>query len=99
MFHKIITWAKTSTEVYKYDFGQRFPTCQRVLDDLKSRINMSNMEPKQILYNLDDNSTLQVTTFGFHNMVYSLLTDSKLMMEDNLLFDGSSFSTKNIGKN
>jgi hypothetical protein len=86
MYPKIMQWAQRS-QAAGYSFLVQFRSPPILLDHLSTLLDMSGFTaiPKPVIF-LPDNKASTAWTFDAKEMIYSLLTDSTLMVEENMDF-------------
>jgi hypothetical protein len=75
------TFAKKDTEIFR----SMPPKREQTIDMLKTRYGLQNCEPSTIRIKLPSERFVEVVTFDVYQAIFSLLSDSSLMKEENLL--------------
>ena len=81
-YDSIMQWAADTTSL-GHVFSQQFMLRETVLVELIRHHNMTNVAPQLISVDLEDGRSVDVVTFDFTQMVYSLFSDRELMQPDN----------------
>ena len=89
MFDKIMSWA-ADANTSSYIFSSVFRRRDRLIRDLYDRLDMHGLKPKKNKFTLHDGSEDTVVTFDFKQSLLSLLCDSSLMSDENMLFSGDT---------
>ena len=89
MFDKIMNWARKATWVHKFEFlATEISTREKFIESLKKQFDYSSLEPTTFELTLPGSkSKVNMVLHDFKQCFYSLLSDSQLMDENNLLID------------
>ena len=88
LFKEIMDWARHSSIVNKFDFELQPNSREKLLKDMIYHNKLQSLLPKIVTCKLPFiNESVNVTTHSISESIYSLLYDSDLMREENLIFD------------
>ena len=84
-FSRIMDWAVDCFHS-GFQFPFNYPPRQNIISRMSEQYLMNDMKPKLNQLVLCNNQQIQVSVFDFEQMCFSLLTDDKLMVDENFTF-------------
>ena len=89
VFDQIMTWA-ADAQLSGYTFRTSFRHRKKLMTALYDRLDIHGLKPKKKTYRTHDGTNDEVIIFDFRQSLLSLLRDTSLMTDDNMLFTGTS---------
>ena len=88
LYNQISNWAKNCVNALDIDFGlSQTLNRSNLINQLKARYDFKCVEPKIIKSQLpSNNESIDIVVHDFTSSLYSLLNDTILMQQSNLLF-------------
>jgi len=91
LYDEIVSWVGRCSSQHQYKFDESPIKREKLLDELFTRFDMHGLKPKEKTILLPGTrATVKLVLHDVHQAVYSLLNDSNLMQDDNLLFEGET---------
>ena len=91
LYNQIQDWVHDSVVNQQVDFEQLPKSRKTLVNDLHKEFDLDGLKPKVIDYILPNSGLkVKIVVHDFLQAFYSLLTDTKLMKDDNLLFSGDT---------
>ena len=84
-----MTWA-ADAQLSGYTFRTSFRHRKKLMIALYDRLDIHGLKPKKKTYRTHDGTNDEVIIFDFRQSLLSLLRDTSLMTDDNMLFTGTS---------